>query len=93
MIFFILGNLLRRRNRMDYEKQLSELNLKLNQAKDKRNKATWRLEELKKEQEVLEKKIRELGLEPEELEGYINSLEKDILSLLDEAKSLLPDNI
>lgn len=78
---------------MDYEKQLSELNLKLNQAKDKRNKATWRLEELKKEQEVLEKKIRELGLEPEELEGYINSLEKDILSLLDEAKSLLPDNI
>lgn len=76
---------------MDYEKQIKDISSKLEQAKEKKNRATWRLEELKKEQIVLEEKIREQGLEPDQLENYINELEKEIESMLTEAFKLLPN--
>lgn len=78
---------------MNYEERLQELNKELNQAKDTKNRATWRLEELKKEQALLEEKIRGLGLEPDELETQINTLENEIEKLLEEADSLLPRNL
>lgn len=76
---------------MDYEKQIKDISSKLEQAKEKKNRATWRLEELKKEQIVLEEKIREQGLEPDQLENYINELEKEIENMLTEAFKLLPN--
>lgn len=78
---------------MNYEKEINDLNDKLNTAKEIRNKATWRLEELKKEQKNLEDKIRELGLEPSQLEAEISKLDIELKELLREANNLLPKEL
>ncbi|MCD1147004.1 hypothetical protein LQU94_02600 [Peptoniphilus sp. KCTC 25270] len=78
---------------MNYDEQLNVLSKKLNVAKDTKNRAEWRLEELKKEEKKLNEEIQALGLKPEDLESHIKSLEKEMEELFQKAESLLPKDL
>lgn len=77
----------------DYEKELNKLKENLERAKTLKYKAEVRLEQLTQEQEKIITKLKELGVDPEDLDIEIKKLENEINSLLKEANQLLPKDI
>ena len=78
---------------MNYEKELNNLKDGLEKAKDLRYRAEARLEQLNKQEEEIILELKELGIEPKDLESEINTLNLDIQNLFKEANSLLPKDL
>ncbi len=77
---------------MDYNDRLIKLKKNLEIAKINKTKAEGMLETLNNNKEELIASIRELGIEPEDLEKEILNLQTEIDSLLFEAEKLLPED-
>lgn len=78
---------------MDYEKELSKLKDDLEKAKSLKYRAEARLEQLNKQEEEIIGELKDLGIEPKDLEGEINKLTSDIQNLFKEANELLPKDL
>lgn len=77
---------------MDYTQRLEALKDNLDKAKLNKVKYEERLNILIKEQEDIIKEIKGLGIEPENLDAEIKSLENEIANDIEKAESLLRDN-
>lgn len=75
---------------MNYEESLKKLKLNLDQAKNMKNKAEGTLEELKNQESLILAELKDLGVDPENLENEIEKLKGEIESLLKEANDMLP---
>ncbi|SHG94315.1 hypothetical protein SAMN02745245_00106 [Anaerosphaera aminiphila DSM 21120] len=75
---------------MNYEENLNILKDELEKAKNLKYKAEARLEQLNVQKEILIKEIKDLGIEPENLDSEIDNLKKEIDNLFDEAEKLIP---
>lgn len=75
----------------DYNSKLNELKNKLDVAKANKTKAEGMLETLNNNKEEIIVSIREMGIEPEDLENEILNLRTQIDSLLFEAEKLLAE--
>ncbi len=78
---------------MEYEKELGVLKNNLEKAKTLKYKAEARLEQLKKQEEILIKELEELKVSPENLEDEINKLTEEIDILFKKSNNLLPKDI
>lgn len=78
---------------MDYEKELNNLKDNLEKAKNLKYRAEARLEQLNKQEEEIIGELKDLGIEPKDLENEINKLTLDIQSLFKEANELLPKDL
>lgn len=78
---------------MDYEKEINTLKENLDKAKNLKYKAEARLEQLNSQQQEIIKELKELGVNPEDLEEEIKKLKEDIDKLFKEANALLPRDI
>lgn len=78
---------------MNYEKELNDLKEGLEKAKNLRYRAEARLEQLNNQEAEIIAELKELGIEPRELENKINSLTSDIQRLFKEANELLPKDL
>lgn len=76
----------------DYNTELNNLKKKLDVAKANKTKAEGMLESLNNNKEEIILSIRELGIEPENLENEILNLQTQIDSLLFEAEKLLSED-
>lgn len=76
---------------IDYNAKLNELKNKLDVAKANKTKAEGMLETLNNNKEEIIVSIREMGIEPEDLENEILNLQTQIDSLLFEAEKLLAE--
>lgn len=74
----------------NYEQQINALKEGLQKARDLRNKALTQKEILEEQQARLYQKIREYGIEPEELEARIAALREKIEASIAEANALIP---
>lgn len=77
----------------DYEKDLNELRENLEKAKSLKYRAEARLEQLNNQQQEIIRELKELGVNPDELEEEIKRLQLEIDGLFKEANSLLPKDI
>lgn len=77
----------------NYEKELNLLKENLDKAKSLKYKAEARLEQLNNQQQEIIKELKELGVNPEDLEEEISKLTKEIDTLFKEANELLPKDI
>lgn len=77
----------------NYEKELNLLKDSLDKAKSLKYKAEARLEQLNNQQQEIIKELKELGVNPEDLEEEISKLTKEIDTLFKEANELLPKDI
>lgn len=78
---------------MSVEKRITELKEALNKAKDLRYKAEAKKETLLKQKEELVEEIRKEGVEPENLEAEIKSLEETIARMTKEIEGMIPWDI
>ncbi|MBZ2173814.1 hypothetical protein K8M07_00925 [Schnuerera sp. xch1] len=78
---------------MNYEKELNTLREDLEKAKSLKYRAEARLEQLNKQQQEIVDELKDLGVNPEELEGEINKLKEEINELFKEANELMPKDI
>ena len=78
---------------MNYEKELSDLKVNLEKAKDLKYKAEARLEQLNQQEEDIIKELDELGVKPENLTQEIEKLTSEIKNLFEEANNLLPKDL
>lgn len=77
----------------NYEKELNLLKDSLDKAKSLKYKAEARLEQLNNQQQEIIKELKELGVNPEDLEEEISKLTKEIDTLFKKANELLPKDI
>lgn len=77
---------------MNYEQEIKDLKVKIDTAQLNKVKAETRLEQLENDRNALLEQLSTLGVEPENLDAHIENLEQEIAQLLEEAKSLLPDD-
>lgn len=75
----------------DYNAKLNDLKKKLDVAKANKTKAEGMLETLNNNREEIIVSIREMGIEPENLENEILNLQTQMDSLLFEAEKLLSE--
>lgn len=78
---------------MNYEDELKKLKRDLENAKNLKNKADGTLEELKKQEEKQLDELKNLGVDPQNLETEIKNLEAEIQKLFNEANELLPKDL
>lgn len=78
---------------MDYEKELNQLKSNLEKARNLKYKAEARLEQLNHQQQEIIKELKELGVNPEDLDEEIKRLNDEINQLFKEANALLPKDI
>lgn len=76
---------------MTYEEKIKIMDEALKRARDERNKALASKEYLEKELEALNQRARELGVNPEELDTKIIEIKQQIDNLMEELKSLIPE--
>lgn len=73
--------------------RIKQLKNALNEAKDQRYRAEARLESLEQEEKKLLQELEELGVEPDQLEEEIKRLGEEIERRIQEAWSLLPEEL
>lgn len=78
---------------MDPEKQIQELKVKIDKAKELRYKAEARLEQLQRQRQQYLDELVILQVTPETLDQEIEKLSKEIMDLIDKAKDLIPNDI
>ncbi|PTM58911.1 hypothetical protein [Desmospora activa] len=72
------------------EQRIKEIKTKLDEAKNLRYKAEVRLEDLERQEKEILAELKELGVEPEQLDEEITKLEREIEQGLQDAWALLP---
>ncbi|QNO16501.1 hypothetical protein HYG86_17840 [Alkalicella caledoniensis] len=75
---------------MSVEKEISILKEQLETIKSKRYKAEAKLEELVKQREGILAEIKELNIDPNDLENEIRKMEQEVSELLKKTKEMLP---
>lgn len=75
---------------VSYDAKINELKNRLEAAKNKKIKAEARLEELQNQRNAIIKQLKELGVEPENLDGELDSLKREIEGLINEVEGMLP---
>ena len=75
---------------MNYEEELKSLKDSLDKYKSLKYKAEARLEQLNVQRDQLIKEIKSNGIEPEDLNNEISTLQKEIEELFRKAEELLP---
>ena len=75
---------------MNYEEELKSLKDSLDKYKSLKYKAEARLEQLNVQRDQLIKEIKSNGIEPEDLNNEIGTLQKEIEELFRKAEELLP---
>lgn len=78
---------------MEYEKELGSLKENLEKAKTLKYKAEARLEQLKNQEADLIKELKELNVNPEDLDSEIENLTFEINELFKKSNELLPKDI
>lgn len=78
---------------MEYEKELGNLKENLEKAKTLKYKAEARLEQLKSQEADLIKELKELNVNPEDLDSEIENLTIEINKLFKKSNELLPKDI
>ncbi|WP_308552241.1 hypothetical protein [uncultured Peptoniphilus sp.] len=78
---------------MNYEEELKKLKEKINTASTMKVKAEAALESIENTRKEYLEQVKNLGVDPQNLESEINSLKTEINFLLEEANSLLPKDI
>lgn len=78
---------------MDYERELSSLKDNLEKAKSLKYKAEARLEQLKQQEDDIIKELKDLGVDPKDLDNEIQKLKVEINVLFKEANELLPKDL
>lgn len=78
---------------MDYEKELGQLKDDLEKAKSLKYRAEARLEQLKQQEDEIIKELKELGVNPENLDEEIKNLSDEIDNLFERANQLLPKDL
>lgn len=78
---------------MNYEEELKKLKEKISSANTMKVKAEAALENIENNRKEYIERVKDLGVDPKNLEIEINSLKIDINSLLEEANNLLPKDI
>lgn len=78
---------------MDYEKELGQLKDDLEKAKSLKYRAEARLEQLKQQEDEIIRELKELGVNPENLEEEISNLSEEINKLFESANELLPKDL
>lgn len=78
---------------MDYEKELGQLKDDLEKAKSLKYRAEARLEQLKQQEDEIIRELKDLGVNPENLEEEINNLSEEISNLFESANQLLPKDL
>lgn len=73
-----------------YEKQINYLKDALRRSRDLRERALSQKELLEQQRDKLYQKAAEYGVQPEELEGKITALKKEMDRLLEEAQQMIP---
>lgn len=74
----------------DYEKTIAELKENLEKAKSMKFRAEAKLEQLNRQKEEITAEIKAMGLEPEKIDEEICKLQKQIDTLIEESKEMLP---
>lgn len=74
----------------DYIAKLQKLKEGLDRANNLRIQAETRLEELSKQEKDLVEQIRAYGVEPDQLDEYIEKLQREIELLIDKIEQLIP---
>ena len=78
---------------MEYDKKLSDLKNRLENAKIERARAEAKLESLNLQKDELLKQFEELNIDPENIESEISSLKTKIDKMLFEVEKLLPEEM
>ncbi|WP_027339191.1 hypothetical protein [Halonatronum saccharophilum] len=76
----------------EYKAEIEVIKNKLDRANKLRDKAIFKLENLKEQRKELLKEIEEFGVKPENLDSEIKELEKELKLLITKAKDLLPND-
>ncbi|BAB06099.1 hypothetical protein P4637_18530 [Halalkalibacterium halodurans] len=75
------------------EQQLAKMKEAIEKGKDMRYRAEAKLEELENQRKRLLEDLEELGVKPEDLEGEIARLEREIEKGLQETMDLIPKEL
>lgn len=75
---------------VNYDERINDLKKRLDVAKNKKIKAETRLEELQNQRDVIIKQLKELGVEPENLDGELDALKREIEGLIKDVEGMLP---
>lgn len=80
-------------NHQEQEKEIARLKNSLDKAKEIKYKAEARLEQLENQYDEILSELKELNIKPENLNDEIVRLEKEIQTMMEKIKQLLPDDI
>lgn len=75
----------------EYEIELSRIKEKLDKARNLKIRAEARLEELNRQKKEILKRLDDLGIGPDKLEGEIERLKKEIKQQIDRANQIMPE--
>ena len=78
---------------MNYEEELKKLKTDIDRANNLKNVAAANLKVLEDQEAQLLEDLKQLGVQPENLDSTIEKLKKEIEEMLKEANSLMPRDI
>ena len=78
---------------MNYEEELKKLKSDIDRANNLKNVAAANLKVLEDQEAQLLEDLKQLGVQPENLDSTIEKLKKEIEEMLKEANSLMPRDI
>ncbi len=78
---------------MNYEEELKKLKSDIDKANSLKNVAAANLKVLEEQEAQLLEDLKQLGVEPENLDSTIEKLKNEIEEMLKEANSLMPRDI
>lgn len=76
---------------LTYEEKIKLMDEALKKARDERNRALTSKEFLEKELATLNERVKELGVEPEELDRKIIAIKEQMDEMIEELKELIPE--
>ncbi len=76
---------------LTYEEKIKLMDEALKKARDERNRALTSKEFLEKELATLNERVKELGVEPEELDRKIIAIKEQMDEMIEELKALIPE--
>ncbi|HPD01395.1 MAG TPA: hypothetical protein PLA01_08630 [Acetivibrio sp.] len=77
----------------DYDKRLNQIKESLDKANNLRIRAEAKLEQLSRQKEDILSELKEMGVEPENLDSEIRKLKDDIEDLITKAEKLIPEEL
>ena len=77
----------------DYDKRLNQIKESLDKANNLRIRAEAKLEQLSRQKEDILSELKEMGVEPENLDSEIRKLKDEIEDLITKAEELIPEEL